>query len=176
MINSWADAAKISTEQLVASVDQDMAVVALSPLWEAADILPAYPAASATVAELLNVGGGYDVTPEMLTGWARVGTIPEVLFRGGRFHWGAVQIEIVRRYCETFRFFKPLDRRHLHKLSAIQIEEMKANEAGKTSFADLDAIDTRSLVTMLELSGDAAVRNYFATALMTKLRKAGAVR
>lgn len=170
---NYVEAAKITTEMLAASVGSDSAVELLSPLWESADMLPHYPASTETVAELLSAGGGYDVSAELLTGWAKRGTIPDVTFRGSRYQWGALQIELCRRYCETFKFYRPLDRRHLHKLSAVELAEMQANQAGKTSFADLDAIDTRSLVTMMELSGDPSVRNYFAVALLAKLRRAG---
>ena len=145
----------------------------LAPIWRAADVLPFYPVPTETVVELLRSGGGYDVSIELLEGWIRSGMVPEVRLRSSQFAWSATNIVVAMIQADTWRRWIALDPRHIHKLTAVEIEESRASAAGTTTFTDLATFDCCAFVEILSRCNDPAVRATFAVALKTKLRQLG---
>lgn len=150
-------------------------LVKLAPLWTAADVLPFYPASTETVVEVMRVGGGYDVTAELLSAQARSGMIPDVRIKQGRLAWSPQNILTAIVQADTWRRWIALDPRHIHKLSAPEIAEAMANATGDTIFTDADNFDTNAFIEMLVNLNDPQMRRTFATALKTRLRKLGAL-
>ena len=153
--------------------DEDRCAERLAPLWRAADAFPHYPCTTPDVVELLRSGGGYDVSVELLEGWCRSGMVPDCKLRQGRFAWTATNILTAAIQADTWRRWVALDPRHIHKLTAVEIEEARAAAAGTTTFTDLATFDCCAFVEIISRCGDAAVRSTFAVALKTKLRQLG---
>jgi hypothetical protein len=145
----------------------------LSAMWEAADIHPHYPATTATVTELLRSGGGFDVTEQLLEDWARRGMVPDVVVRSSRYAWSPTNILTAAVQCDTWRRFIPLDPKHIHKLTGVELAEAQARAAGETAFDDLEMFDVNAFVQILARCDDRQVRETFAVALQTKLRSLG---
>lgn len=164
-----ADAPDINT--VLGTVEDCAAKVA--HLWRDADVHQHYPCSTETVAELLRSGGGFDVSVDLLQEWVRRGMVPDVPFRQGRFAWGPQNILTAAIQADTWRRFIPLDPRHLHKLTAVELAEAQANAAGGTAFDDLEKFDVQAFVQVLARCGDRQVRECFAVALQTKLRSLG---
>lgn len=145
----------------------------LSDLWRATDSLAFYPCSTSDVVELLRVGGGFDVSPELLEGWIRSGMVPSVRLRSSQFAWSAQNILTAMIQADTWRRWIPLDPRHLSKLTAIELAEAQANAAGSSVFSDLGTFDVNAFIEVLSRCGDANVRATFGIALKTKLRQLG---
>jgi hypothetical protein len=143
------------------------------PLFTAADVHANFPASTATVAEVLRSGGGFDVSPELLEGWCRSGMVPDVALRSGRFAWSPRNVLTAAVQADTWRRWIPLDPRHIHKMTAVELAEAQAVAAGSTAFTDLDTFDVNAFVEILSRCNDHAMRQTFATAFKTKLRALG---
>lgn len=153
--------------------DQAACAEKLRPLWIAADTHPHYPATTAAVVELLRCGAGLDVSAELLENWIRSGMVPSVRFWAGQFAWTPQNILCAAVQADTWRRWIPLDSRHLHKLTAVELAEAQAAAAGTTAFTDLDTFDVNAFVEILSRCHDENMRHTFATALKTKLRALG---
>lgn len=145
----------------------------LDPLWKLADEIPAYPASTSDVVCVLRKGGGFDVSTELLEGWIRSGMVPDVELKSGQFAWNAQNIVVSATHAETWRRFIPMDPRHIHKLTAIELLEAEANAAGSTAFKDTDTFDVNAFVEVLSRCDDSKMRHTFAVAFKTKLRNLG---
>jgi len=145
----------------------------LAPMWNAADIHSGYPASTDTVVELLRAGGGFDVSVELLEEWARRGMVPGCRLRSGRFAWTPVNIVTAAIQADCWRRFIPLDPRHVHRLTAVELAEAMAQAEGSTAFTDLDVFDCNAFVEILARCSDHDMRSTFAVALKTKLRALG---
>jgi len=153
--------------------DDSRCVDRIAYLWNAADVLPHYPVSTETVSELLRAGGGYDASVELLEQWARNRTVEGVGNRGGQFVWSARAIIGAMLLCDSWRRFMPMDRRHIHKLSAAELIEAQARLAGETGFEDLAVFDCNAICELLARCNDADMRRTFATAMKAKLRQLG---
>lgn len=140
-------------------------------LWREADVLPGYPATTETASELLRVGGGYDAPASLLEQWARDKKVEGILIRGGRFSWTSRAILCAMILLDAWRRFLPMDRRHLHKLTAAELVEMQARVSGESGFSDLDAFDVNAVIEILARCNDENMRRVFAVALKAKLRQ-----
>jgi len=123
--------------------------------------------------DLLRDGGGFDCSIELLENWIRSGMVPDVKMRHGKFAWMASNIVTAMVHCETWRRWIPLDPRHIHKQTAVELAEAEAVAAGSTAFEDLDVFDCNAFVHILAGCNDPNVRCTFAVALKTKLRNLG---
>ncbi len=155
-------------------VDETQCMARIAQLWREADILPHYPASSETTSELLRIGGGYDAPVSLLERWARDKRIEGVGMRGGRFVWSARGILQAMLLLDCGRRFLPLDRRHLHRLSAAELIEQQARIAGQPGFSDLDQFDADGMIEIISRCDDMEMRGVFCVALKAKLRSIGA--
>lgn len=147
----------------------------LSQMWRDADIHSHWPTNTKTVVELLREGGGYDVTAELLDHFARSGQLGTVRLRGGQFEWIPSIVLRAAALCDASRRWIPLHQKHIHKMSGVEVAEAQAAAVGETVFNDLDQVDCRSLLGLIcsPHADDREFRQILATAVLTKLRKAG---
>ena len=145
----------------------------ITHLWREADVHEHYPASTGTVVELLRSGGGFDASIELLENWCRSGMVPGILIRDGRFGWTAQHILAAAIHCDTWRRWIPCDVRHVHKMSAVELEEAHAVAEGTTCFTDLQTFDLVAFIEILARCNDPDMRGTFAVALKTKLRQLG---
>ena len=153
--------------------DESQCAERLRPMWNAADKHSHYPAATADVVELLRAGGGFDVSIELLEGWCRSGMVPDCKLRAGQFAWMPQNILTAAVQADTWRRWIPLDPKHIHKLTAVELAEAQANAAGETAFTDADTFDVNAFVEILARCDNHDLRQTFAVALKTKLRRLG---
>ena len=153
--------------------DEGQCAAKLAHFWRAADMHSHYPASTADVVELLRAGGGFDVSIELLEEWARRGMVPDVKLRAGQFAWTPQNILTAAIQADTWRRWIPLDPKHIHKLSAVELVEAQANAAGETAFTDADTFDVNAFVEILARCDNHDLRQTFAVALKTKLRLLG---
>lgn len=152
--------------------DETQCAERVAPMWREADVLPHYPATSETVAEVLRAWG-LDVNRELLDGWARSSMVPDVRIRSGRFEWSPRNMLTAAIQADTWRRWIPLSPRHIHKLTAVELEEARANAAGTTAFTDLEMFDACAFIEIMARCDDPNMRGTFAVALKTKLRNLG---
>lgn len=145
----------------------------IRPLFQAADVHLAFPSTSAIVCEVLRAGGGYDVTAEKLDSWAAAELLGKIRNRGSGFEWSPENILAAVIHCETWRRWLPLDRRHLAKMTAIEMAEQQARANGGTAFSDLEKFDVQSLAIMLERLPEPEIRHAVRVGLMSKLANLG---
>lgn len=153
--------------------DQESCADKLAGMWKAADQLPGYPVKTDDVVFLLRTGGGYDVSAELLEGWIRSGMVPDVATPCGQFAWNAQNILCAATHSDIWRRFIPMDPRHIYKLTAIELTEAVANAAGSTAFTDLETFDVNAFIEVLQRCEITEMRQTFAVALKTKLRRLG---
>lgn len=165
---------KAETPDMTAVLGDDNACLRkLVPYWRAADIHSSYPATTETVVNVLRQGGGFDVSEELLEQWARRGMVPGVKRRGGRFAWMPQNMLCAAIQADTWRRWIPSDKRHIHKMSAVEIEEAKAVAEGTTMFDDMEQFDINAFVEVIVGANDPAIRATFGVAFKTRLRQLG---
>jgi len=153
--------------------DETACMVRLRPAFRDADMHPHAELTTDEVSELLSEGMGLDVPPELAAEWARRGIVPGVRMRSGRYVWSPQNVIVASCHAESWKRFRPLDPRHLHKLSAVELAEQQAQAVGQSAFDDLDRVDCNSLCVLLEKTNDPAMRNMLSTAFRSKLRLLG---
>lgn len=158
----------------IASIEPQ-AVEELASYWRMADMIPAYPADTETVSELLEANGyrcSRDSIIRMID--EKVITAPERL--NGRLVWRAVNIKMLAVACEMRRRWQPLSRFHRHKMTQWEVVQAIAAEDGDPScFSDLAFFDESALIAILHEPGleSLAARQALAAALADKLRLRG---
>ncbi|MFN0199328.1 MAG: hypothetical protein ACKVT0_21470 [Planctomycetaceae bacterium] len=164
---------QVDTPNLTETIgDESTCILKLAAMWQAADILPAYPATTETVVELLRANG-FDASIGILENWIRSGMVPGVQIRAGRFHWSAQNILTASIHCNTWKRWIPLHPKHIHKMSAIELAEAQAGKVGETAFTDLDTFDVQAFTVMIERCDDHQLRHVLAVGLRSKLKALG---
>lgn len=142
----------------------------IKPWLAIADVAPHWPESTATVAEILATGAGYDVDAETLELWAMHGNLGDIRDRGRGFEWKPMHVVAAAKWCEVFRRFR-LVPVHAAKMTAM---EAAFAESGAAMFGDdLARFTIRDLLVMLETLDNAADRHQFRIGIMAKLREAG---
>lgn len=157
----------------LATDDEGASAQKLAHLWTEADALTHYPTTTETAVELLRSGGGYDASVELLEGWIRKKMIVGVSIRNGRFAWHARHILAAMIHLDAWRRFLPLDSRHIHKLSGIEVAEMQAGMTGESAFVDADKFDCQAFTVMLERCNDPQIRHAICVGFRSKLKALG---
>ena len=147
----------------------------VAPFWNDADVHSHYPAVSKSVCEILREGAGLDVTDELLETWARSKQVGQVAVRHGKFAWSPSNILRAAALANASRRWIPLHTKHVFKLTAPELAEAQAAELGETIFTDLDSVDFRSLVGVIQNTNEPELRAVLCVALQTKLKQAGIV-
>ncbi len=145
----------------------------LAGWWKAADVHPSYPATSATVADLLKAGGGFDCSVELLESWARTKQVGTVPLQSGRFKWQPSNILLAASLLNASRRWLPLHPLHLAKMSPSEVAEAQAAAVGESIFTDLESVDCQTLLGTIANSDDKELRLVLVTALQSKIRLAG---
>src|SRR5262249_26123061 len=96
---------------------------------------------------------------------------PDVKNRSGQFVLSAQNILAARIHAETWKRWRPMHPKHLHKMTAVELAEQQASEAGTTAFTDLGIFDLPAFLCMVERANDPQLRHVLVTALRTKLRQ-----
>ena len=147
----------------------------VAQLWNDADVHSYYPALTRDVCEVLRSGGGLDVTTELLETWARSKQVGRVAVRNSKFAWSPSNILRAAALANSSRRWLPLHPKHLFKLTAPELAEAQAAEVGQTIFTDLDSVDFRSLVGVIQNTNEPELRAVLCVALQMKLKQAGIV-
>lgn len=144
----------------------------LRQMFRAADMLPAFPLTSNQLSELLRENG-YAVPAETLEDWARRNVIPGVPLMQGRYRWNPQTTLAAGIHATTWRMFVPLHPAILHQLSAVELEEMKAQATGGSVFVDAEKFSVRMFLQMLETAANQNQRHMLAVALRGRLDRLG---
>lgn len=167
----------LSPEQIAANkrAFELEAIGQLAPMWRQADILPAYPADTETVAELLS-GNEYDVTRDLITHYLSEKVMQSPGRHNGRLAWTAADILVLLYHLEFRRKWKPFSKLHRHKLTQYErLSELAVTAGRPHCFEDLMVWDFGGLIAMLHEPGcsDLGARQALAAALTYKLREKG---
>ena len=144
----------------------------LAGTWNRADVLPTYPACTATVCEILSAID-YAVDPLTVELCIKAGYLPEPLRRQGSLRWTATDIVRLQTTLETRRRWAALSELHRQKLSCYErmVELAIAcgpDEAAKIA-ADENKFTTEDLLLMLVAADDRNERLALFAALRRRL-------
>lgn len=154
---------------------EPQAMEQLAPYWRTADILPAYPASTETVSELMDANG-YRCDRDTIVRMMAEKSVPTPERLAGQLRWRAIDIKMLINACEARRRWKLNSPEHNFKFT--QWERMQAiaeATGGKSCFTDLLFHDLSGLVCLLHEPGmeNIGARQALAAALTEKLRAIG---
>lgn len=164
---------QMQTDETTLELSEEECAARVAPLWNSADAHSHYPADTSDVCEVLRSGGGFDVTAELLETWARSKQVGQVAVRNSKFAWSPSNMLRAASLANSSRRWIPLHAKHIHKMTAPELAEAQAAEVGATIFTDLDSVDFRSLVGVIQNTNEPELRAVLCTALQTKLKQAG---
>lgn len=162
-----------STLQKFEPVSSETAAELMASMWEAAGMHAVPDCTTATAAKLLRAGGGFDVNRDLLERWAGNGTVPNVSKGPQGLQWSAINLLQAAGLLNASRRWL-LTSGHIHKMSAVELEESRARQRGETIFTDLDSMDYRGLLGVIANPlTDHDTRAALCQAIRTKLERAG---
>lgn len=146
----------------------------LAGMFRDADVHPHWPAQTDEVAEVLRSGGAYDVSQELLEGWARSRSIGKVEIRSGKFSWSPSNMLAAAALANSARRWL-LDPKHIPKMTGPEILNLQAAAIGESLFTDLADVDLRSLIGCISGAEDRDLRSTLCVGLIEKLRHDGVI-
>lgn len=116
---------------------------------------------------------GYRIDGDYLFGLLDEG-IPPVRMLGGRRRWTPFDGWHLMAVLESRRRWT-LHPLHVHKMTAVEVQALENEQAGRPAFHDLDTFGVEQLVLLMEGAEQSAMRHVIRVALVSKLREAGAL-
>ncbi|MCA9110817.1 MAG: hypothetical protein KDA52_12765 [Planctomycetaceae bacterium] len=155
---------------------EEASAAKLELFWHNAELAsPSYPVYTDTVLAMVD-GNGYVCDRGLLLELVDSRQIPVERDESGSLRWTATNCHHLLCQLEGRRRWKPFHPLHHHKFNAIELAQVKAESAGRSScFDDVDAFDIEALLVFMAEADERPLREVLRVAILTKLKTQGAL-